>query len=62
MGFTSYNAVWVIVAALLVLAGALAVLTRRAPALAPRVSVALVAVLAATGWVYALAQRATIVA
>ena len=60
-GFASYNAVWVVVATLLVLAGALVLLTRRSPALTPRVSVALVVVLAAAGWVYALAQRATIV-
>jgi Protein of unknown function (DUF2752) len=61
-GFVSYNAVWVVVAALLVVAGALTLLTRRSPALPPRFGVALVVLLAATGWAYALAQRATIVA
>jgi hypothetical protein len=61
-GFASYNAVWVVVAALLVVAGAVILLTRRPIALSPRFTVALVALLAATGWVYALAQRTTIVA
>jgi hypothetical protein len=61
-GFTSYNAVWVVVAALLILAGALILVTRRSPALPPRVAIALVVLVAATGWAYALAQRATIVA
>jgi hypothetical protein len=60
-GFASYNAVWVVVAALSVVAGAVLLLTRRAPALPPRLAVALVVLLAATGWAYALAQRATIV-
>jgi hypothetical protein len=59
-GFTSYNAVWVVVAALLIVAGALVLVTRRSPALTPRAVVALVAVLAAIGWAYALAERATI--
>ena len=44
-----------LVAALLIVAGALALLTRRSPALTPRVSGALVVVLAATAWAYALA-------
>jgi hypothetical protein len=61
-GFTSYNAVWVVVAALLIVAGAAVLLTRRSPALPPRVALALGVLLAATGWAYALAQRATIVA
>jgi hypothetical protein len=61
-GFTSYNAVWVVVAALLVVAGALILLRRRPVALPPRFTIALVALLAAAGWTYALAQRATIVA
>jgi hypothetical protein len=62
MGFASFNAVWVAVAALLVVAGALVLVTRRSPTLTPRVTAALIVVLAATGWAYALAQRATIVA
>ncbi len=61
-GFANYNAVWVVVAALLVVAGAGLLLTRRAPALPPRFTVALIAVFAVAGWAYALAQRATIVA
>jgi Protein of unknown function (DUF2752) len=62
LGFTSYNAVWVVAALLLILAGALMLLTRRAPpALTARGTTMLVAVLAASGWAYALAQRATIV-
>jgi hypothetical protein len=61
-GFTSYNAVWVVVAALLIVAGALMLITRRAPAVPPRMAWVGVAVLAAAGWAYALAERATIVA
>ena len=63
MGFTSYNAVWVVVAALLIVAGALILLTRRSPTLPPRRrACGSSSLLAATGWTYALAQRATIVA
>ena len=61
-GFTSYNAVWVVVAALLIVAGALILLTRRRPRLTPRVAAVLVAVAGRAGWAYALAERATIVA
>lgn len=61
MGFTSYNAVWVVVALLLIVAGALVLLTRRTPALTTRAATLLVALVAATGWAYALAHRATIV-
>ena len=61
-GFASYNAVWVAVAALMIVAGALLLITRRAPALPPRVAWVRVAVLAVTAWGYALAERATIVA
>ena len=61
-GFTSYNAVWVVVAVLLIVAGAVLLVARRPPTLPPRVTVVLVALLAATGWAYALVQRATIVA
>jgi hypothetical protein len=62
LGFASYNAVWVVVAALLVVTGALMLVTRRPIALSPRLPVALVALLAAAGWAYALAHRATIAA
>ena len=62
MGFTSYNAVWVVVAALLIVAGALVLLARRSPTLPPRLALGLVVLLAAAGWTYALVQRATIVA
>ena len=61
-GFTSYNAVWVAVAALLIVAGA-----RRAGHAArdraerPRSTTALAVVLALSRGRYALAQRATIV-
>jgi hypothetical protein len=62
MGFASYNAVWVVVALLLIVAGALVLLTRRRPPpLTMRATTVLVALLAASGWAYALAQRATIV-
>jgi hypothetical protein len=61
-GFLSYNAVWVVVAALLILAGAVVVFRRRMPILPPRIAVALVVVLGIAGWAYALAQRAAIVA
>jgi hypothetical protein len=45
-----------------VVAAAVMLLTRRSPVLPPRVAFALVVVLGVTGWAYALAQRATIVA
>jgi hypothetical protein len=61
-GFTSYNAVWVVVAALMIIAGALMLLTRRSPAVPPRMAWVGVAVLVAIGWAYALAERTTIVA
>jgi hypothetical protein len=62
MGFVDYNAVWVVFAALLIVTGALLLLTRRPVAFSPRLTVAFVALLAAAGWAYALAQRAAIVA
>jgi hypothetical protein len=58
LGFTRYNAVWVVVAVLLVLAGVFALVTRRKPRL-PTVSI--VAVVAALAWGYALAHRSAIV-
>jgi uncharacterized protein DUF2752 len=57
-GFLDYNAVWVVVAALLIVAGATLALTRRRPRL-PVAS--LVVVAAALAWVYALANRGAIV-
>jgi len=64
-GFLSYNAVWVLVAALMIVAGAAAVITRRSPVAAlsrtPRRAVVTLALLGASGWAYALAERATIV-
>ena len=61
-GFLDYNAVWVVVAALLIVAGA--AVRRPRPRAAPDVPVgALLAVaLALVAWTYAFAQRATIVA
>jgi hypothetical protein len=57
-GFTSYNAVWVVIALLLIVAGAVILLTRWRP----RVPVLpLVVMVAAIAWTYALAHRATIV-
>jgi hypothetical protein len=57
--FLDYNAVWVLVAALLVVAGLVVLLTRRRP----RVNLAVVAVVvAAVAWGYALAHRTAIVA
>jgi hypothetical protein len=61
-GFVSYNAVWVVVATLMVVVAVVMLVTRRSPVLPPRVAFALVVVLGVTGWAYALAQRATIVA
>jgi hypothetical protein len=63
-GFTTFNAFWVLVAALLIVAGAAALITRRSPVDALtrtplRVTLTL-AVLGASGWAYALAERATI--
>ena len=60
-GFASYNAVWVVVAALLIVAGALALVTRRRPVLATTATTAVAVLVAAVAWGYALAQRATIV-
>ena len=60
-GFASYNAVWVVVAALLIVAGALALVTRRRPVLSTTATTAVAVLVAAVAWGYALAQRATIV-
>lgn len=58
LGFTSYNAVWVIVAALLIAAGGFVLVTRRRPRVP---AVPAVAAVAALAWAYALAHRAAIV-
>ncbi|MDA0162460.1 DUF2752 domain-containing protein [Solirubrobacter ginsenosidimutans] len=57
-GFTRYNAVWVVVAALLIVAGLVVLLTRWRPRVPP---VALVVVVGALAWIYALAHRGAIV-
>ena len=62
LGFTSYNAVWVAVAAGLIVAGAVTAIRRRRPALSAQAATALVVLVAVVAWGYALAQRATIVA
>jgi hypothetical protein len=63
-GFTSYNAVWVALAALMILTGLVVLVARRSPVDAltrtTRRSLALIALLTAAGWAYALAERATI--
>jgi hypothetical protein len=58
LGFTRYNAVWVVAAALLIVAGLVVLLTRRRPRV-PAVGV--VVVVAALAWGYALAHRGAIV-
>jgi hypothetical protein len=60
-GFTSYNAVWVVVAALLIVAGLIVLVRGRAPKLSTGLTSALAVGLALTAWTYAFAQRATIV-
>jgi hypothetical protein len=64
-GFLNYNAFWVFVALALIVAGALVLAFRRpfvdALMRTPLRAVGLVVVLAACGWAYALAERATIV-
>ena len=60
-GWTAYNAPWVVVAALLVVTGALALAGVRIPrARGPVTAVAAVLVVA-VAWAYALAQRGAIV-
>ena len=58
-GFASYNAVWVVVAALLIVAGALMLAGVRLPRL--RAPVAATVLVLAVAWAYALAQRGVIV-
>ena len=62
VGFTSYNAVWVIFAALLVIAGAVLLVTGRRPRMTTPVGAVLAVGLALAAWTYAYAQRAAIVA
>ena len=59
--WTAYNAVWVLVAALAVVAGVLALAGVRLPRARVPVAVAAVLLVVAVAWGYALAQRATIV-
>jgi hypothetical protein len=60
----SYNAVWVAFAAVLILSGLVVLAARRSPVDAltrtTRRSMGLIGALAATGWAYALVERATI--
>jgi len=60
-GWTAYNAPWVVVAALAVVAGALALAGVRLPRARAPVAVAAVLLVVAVAWAYALAQRGTIV-
>ena len=60
-GWTAYNAPWVVLAALAILAGALAFAGVRPPRLARRPLAVAVVLFVAVAWAYALAQRGTIV-
>jgi hypothetical protein len=62
LGFTSYNAVWVAVAAALIVAGAVVLVTGRRPRMSTPVGAVLAVGLALVAWTYAYAQRAAIVA
>jgi hypothetical protein len=59
--FLDYNAVWVVVAALLIVAGAVALVRGRAPRLRTGPAAVLALAVAALAWAYAFAERATIV-
>src|SRR4051812_11906643 len=61
-GFLDYNAVWVVVAALLIVGGMVSLITRRRPVLGTAATTGIVAVVGVVAWSYALAQRAAIVA
>jgi Protein of unknown function (DUF2752) len=61
-GFASYNAVWVAVAATLIITGALVLVSGRTPKLRTGPTAILVVAIALVAWTYAYAQRATIVA
>jgi len=60
-GWTAYNAPWVVVAALAVVAGALMLAGVRLPRARAPVAVAAALFVVAVAWAYALAQRGTIV-
>lgn len=60
-GFLDYNAVWVVVAALLIVAGALVLVRGRAPRLGVPAGALLAVALALVAWTYALANRGAIV-
>jgi hypothetical protein len=60
-GWTAYNAPWVVIAALAVVAGALVLAGVRMPRARAPVAVAAVLLVVAVAWAYALAQRGTIV-
>jgi uncharacterized protein DUF2752 len=60
-GFLDYNAVWVVFAALLIVAGAAVLVRGRAPRLSTPVGAGLAVALALVAWTYAFAQRAAIV-
>jgi hypothetical protein len=60
-GWTAYNAPWVVLAALTVLAGALALAGVRLPRARAPVAVAAAVLVVAVAWAYALAQRGSIV-
>jgi hypothetical protein len=59
--FLDYNAVWVLVAALLIVAGVVVLVRGRAPRLSTPVGAALAVALAVLAWAYAFAQRAAII-
>jgi hypothetical protein len=60
-GFLDYNAVWVVVAGLLVATGVAVLVTRRPVRLSTPLGAALAVALALAAWTYAFAQRAAIV-
>ena len=64
-GFASFNGFWVLVAVLVIVAGAAALLTNRSPievlVRSSRRTALTVGLLGACGWAWALAERATIV-
>jgi hypothetical protein len=60
-GFLDYNAVWVVVAVLSIVAGLIVLVRGRAPRVATPVGAALGVALALLAWGYAFTQRAAIV-